>query len=75
VRVEERINKGGMTNVGYSLHRNKLGAKIGTMVACNSVHPGGACGGHDGNVTILRATYKTQEESSDNSRGPSKNHV
>jgi hypothetical protein len=44
VCVEERINKGGMTNVGYSLHRNKLGAKIGTMVAGNSLHPGGVCG-------------------------------
>lgn len=60
--VEHLVNEGGVTNVGCLIHSKKPQARIGTMVAGNSGHPAGACGGHDGEIGILKANYTTQEE-------------
>jgi hypothetical protein len=56
------IERGGVANFGCLLHEKNPEFKIGTMVAGNSGHPAGACGGHDGTVGNLKGTHMTQKE-------------
>jgi len=59
---EEKIESGGLTNVGVKLQKEFPNARIGTMVAGNSGRPGGSCGEFNGNAAKLHPYHTTQEE-------------
>ena len=64
--LTEEVDPGGLTNVGYRLHREHPGLRIGTMLAGNSGRPGGACGAGPHcarpDLAKLHAGHSTQEE-------------
>ena len=58
------VHRGGVNGVGFDVYMRNPTAIIGTVVAGNSGHPAGSCGGKNGRVNdgSIHPDHTTQEE-------------